>query len=461
MQSSDSSIRTLFAFPELLKQKKRDRLSGIFVKNLETVQGDERDIIIISVGYGKDEEGRLTQNFGPLNREKGWRRLNVAITRARMRLELVASIRPDDIRASTGSIDYLRKYIVYCSDADKRLAMMTDSSPTEILEHESPFEEDVADLVRSWGYTVEAQVGCSSYRVDLGVVDPTSPGRYILGIECDGAMYHSSKVARDRDRLRQQTLEALGWRLHRIWGLAWYRNRRTQEERLKSALEGAREEVSKSEPEADLVVGPPAETVQDVVPFRPAAKPSWTMPYQVCVPLELVHTAFAIHEKGARLTLLSVLQKVIEAEGPICLDLVAQRTRDAWQLKRTGSRILDVVVEALAELKHNGSIVEVGGFFMSRGEQVYVRVPVDGNPATERPISQVSPLELEKAIEGTIRDSGPMPDQALVRAVAEVFGWERTGTQIEQSLSDLLQELISDGQLGNGDGLVTIPRKDA
>ncbi|MER7751093.1 DUF4011 domain-containing protein [Kitasatospora sp. NPDC097643] len=214
-----------------------DRLDGFFIKNLEAVQGDERDVIVMSVGYGPDENGKINQNFGPINRKDGWRRLNVAVTRARYRVEVVASFEPENLRPSESeSFEHFARYLKYAKYGPAVLAQEAEDADAV---PESPFEESVLEVLRGWGYTVQPQVGVAGYRIDLGVRDPQRPGRYALGIECDGAMYHSSKAARDRDRLREAMLTGLGWTLHRIWGTDWYRNRAEAEARLKTAVERA------------------------------------------------------------------------------------------------------------------------------------------------------------------------------------------------------------------------------
>ncbi len=183
-----------------------------FIKNLEMVQGDERDVIFFSVGYGKDEAGKVLMNFGPLNQEGGERRLNVAITRARFNVKLVSSIMPEDIdltRTQSLGAQRLRDYMFYARDG-VQTSGRNAASRERTLQSESPFEESVYQALTAQGLTLHRQVGVSNYRIDLAVVDPQQPGRYLLGIECDGAMYHSAPTARERDRLRQQMLEQLG-----------------------------------------------------------------------------------------------------------------------------------------------------------------------------------------------------------------------------------------------------------
>ncbi|MFE2297465.1 DUF4011 domain-containing protein [Streptomyces sp. NPDC059445] len=266
--------------PDLDKCFSDDRLDGFFIKNLEAVQGDERDVIIMSVGYGPDENGKLNQNFGPINRKDGWRRLNVAVTRARYRVEVVASFEPETLRPSASeSFEHFARYLKYAKYGPVVLAQDAEDGEAE---PESPFEESVLEVLRGWGYTVQPQVGVAGYRIDLGVRDPQRPGRYALGIECDGAMYHSSKAARDRDRLRESMLTGLGWTLHRIWGTDWYRNRVEAEARLKTAVErAAARSVSVAPQRSAAPASTPPETARaSVSPPALAAVPTPRRPAQ-------------------------------------------------------------------------------------------------------------------------------------------------------------------------------------
>ncbi|MEH2435560.1 MAG: AAA domain-containing protein, partial [Nostoc sp.] len=205
-----------------------DNSPQFFLKALENVQGDERDAIILSVGYARDDQGKLSLNFGPLNRQGGERRLNVAVTRAKSKITLVSSIVAGDIdktRAQSKGVKLLHDYLEYAASGGERLE---GNFYTDTLHFDSPFEEDVYHALVQQGYTIRTQVGCSGYRIDLGVVNSDRPGEFLLGIECDGASYHSSPTARDRDRLRQQVLERLGWKIYRIWSTDWFRNKPVQ-----------------------------------------------------------------------------------------------------------------------------------------------------------------------------------------------------------------------------------------
>lgn len=207
----------------------------VFVKNLETVQGDERDVIFFSVTYGCDAQGRMAMNFGPLNRQGGERRLNVALTRARFEMRVFSTMKPELIDISRtkarGAAD-LKHFLEYARSG--RMSATTG----ELGDFESPFEEAVARRLRDKGWVVRAQVGVSAYRIDLGVVHPDKPGVYLAGVECDGAMYHSSASARERDKIRQGVLEGLGWTLFRVWSTDWWEDSERAFEKLHNGLRG-------------------------------------------------------------------------------------------------------------------------------------------------------------------------------------------------------------------------------
>lgn len=245
------SIRQRFAIEdaieELLKEDpsleeffKEDKEEHFFVKNLETIQGDERDVIFISVGYGKNPAGTLPMQFGPLNQLGGERRLNVLVTRARYRVEIFTSIRGGDFdlsRTSSEGVHLFKKYLDFAEKGET--ALLQDIIEEQEAVADSPFEEAVFDALIRKGVRVKKQVGCSGYKIDLGVVDKNNPGEFILGIECDGAAYHSSKTARDRDRLREQVLERLGWNLYRIWSTDWFKSPKQELEKVLDVVEKA------------------------------------------------------------------------------------------------------------------------------------------------------------------------------------------------------------------------------
>ena len=450
-QAIEDAVERLRAqHPELDGYFRADRLDGFFVKNLENVQGDERDIMLFSIGYGPDEVGKLTLNFGPLNHKNGWRRLNVAITRARRRVEVIASFTPEqlDVRGSSSrGIHELKRYLDYARRGPAALAIDLSQATGDV---ESPLEESVLRVIQGWGYEVVPQVGTAGYRIDLAVRDPALPGRFALGIECDGASYHSSKVARDRDRLRQEILTRLGWRLYRIWGPAWYRDRKGQEERLRAAIEEA---INGAAPP------PPARTLTRVerktVQVEFAQTPPWVVAYQVAA---VTPPPYSRHpaDPGERPQLREALMTLIQAEAPVHADLLARRVASLWGYNLT-ERVRTAVRSILNGLARSGDI-QLRGEFVWTGDQCKVRVPAPDRPETVREIVHVPPEELALAMRQLVTDVRTVSKEDLLTRVRSLFGFQRTGSRIRSVLEAVLDDLLTEGVIVQGaDGTLRLP----
>jgi hypothetical protein len=227
------------AYPEIEPFfQEEGRAEPVVVKNLETVQGDERDLIMLGIGYGPTEPGApvMSMNFGPLNKEGGWRRLNVAVTRSRREMLVFSSFDPSMIdlnRTSARAVTDLKHFIEFAQRGPKALASAVRGS---VGGYDSPFEEAVAQGLRGLGWTVVPQIGVSRFRIDLGIVHPDRPGDYLAGVECDGATYHSAATARDRDKVRAEILRGLGWHLVRLWSTEWWVDKAGALQRLDADL---------------------------------------------------------------------------------------------------------------------------------------------------------------------------------------------------------------------------------
>lgn len=427
--------------PDLDDFFQEDRLDGFFVKNLESVQGDERDIIIFSIGYGRDELGKLTMNFGPLNKEGGQRRLNVAITRARRRVEVVSSIVAADFADQTSAgVTHLRRYLDF---AQRGLPALSVEEVDPEAAPESPFEEEVLAVIADLGHIATPQVGQAGYRIDIGIRHPEQTGRYVLGVECDGAAYHSSRAARDRDRLRQEVLEGLGWRLYRIWGPAWYRDRRGETERLKGAIESAvRGEQAPSPAPPGRSSTMPVELEQ--VDFDLA--PDWAVPF---APADLGYRYYgkSIDDPRNAESLRRSLVEVVEQEGPVSTDALVARIREGWGIGRTSARLRSVIDGAIESAIGHGRVFRTDdGFLCTSAEQLErVRCADPDDADSVRKANQVSRGELGLALRRLLAEAGTAEPEELMFRTARLFGWGRRGNEITAALNAALRRLQGDG----------------
>lgn len=300
-----------------------------FIKNIERVQGDERDGIILSVGYGPGPDGRMLYRFGPLNQAGGQRRLNVAITRARRRMTVVSSFSSTDLDPSRLKADgarMLRAYIQYAEaqTAGGPAAVTTGSGPA------NPFEKDVMERLTAAGIPLIGQYGVGGHRIDFAATHPDDPAKLVLAIEADGRTYHASPTARDRDRLRQEHLERLGWRFHRIWSTDWFHNRDAEVAR---ALEAYQDAVASG---AELQVSPAIGTAI-VPPARSAPRPD----FQPGLPI----TEYPED-------ILVALVRWIESDGRLRTeDDVLAEAMEALGFTRRGPRIVETLKQAIAKAR--------------------------------------------------------------------------------------------------------------
>lgn len=315
-----------------------DRDERFFVKNLETVQGDERDAIILSVGYGKAANGDLPHRFGPLTQDVGYRRLNVAVTRARRRMCVVSSFAYDEIdinRSGSRGVGLLKAYLEYAARGGAWLPEEARAGETAL----NAFEADVRDALEMRGMRTRPQFGASRLRIDLVAMHPQKAGRPVLAIECDGASYHSGATARDRDRLRQAHLERLGWQFHRVWSTDWFHSREQETERVLAAYEDA---VRAADLQDAAVAGPSADP--DGARLAPAA-PQQPIARR-CGPRPRVPNRATIAEYRERE--LRQLVEWIQSDGLLRTD--EELIRDVFEelpFERLGSQIRDRLHDAV------------------------------------------------------------------------------------------------------------------
>ena len=454
-------------------------LEPVFVKNLESVQGDERDIMYFSITYGPDITGAVSMNFGPMNREGGERRLNVAITRARQELRVFSSLKAEQMdlaRTQAIGVRDLKHFLDFAARGSRSLAEATGESRGDF---ESPFEEAVASALMRKNWQLHTQVGASAFRIDLAVVHPDAPGSYLTGIECDGATYHRSATARDRDKLREQVLRGLGWQIVRVWSTDWWIDPAGTLDKidlkLKSLLEisrATRAREAEAEAEAVRVVatetlakarrgttsepevnsaGPVTSSNSPQADVKPIARvlggggmttAATTHAYARDVAeepdsaVEFVEAdpgsvgngidAEAFFDSSYDPVLSGMIAHVVELEGPVLDAVLARRIARAHGWTRTGSRI-QARVAALAGRTYRTTDEDVGTFFWAqdRGPEVPLVFRHAANDSS-RSVDEICMPELT-ALARDVLSSGKNGDEAIL-VMSRELGLQRLRT---------------------------------
>lgn len=411
-----------------------------FVKNIENVQGDERDTIYVSVGYGPRLAGQRLDSmaFGPINSDGGERRLNVLFTRARYCTKVFVSFDSGDIdlkRTTKPGAAVLKRFLHFAETGELHEASPLGQDP------DTEFEIAVANTMRGMGYEVDYQVGSGGYSIDLAVRHPEYKGRYMLAVECDGATYHSAVSARERDRLRQEVLEGLGWNFHRVWSTDWFHRRDEEIARLKAAIDAAVERGNQPPEDTEIIAAPSIDDDLDhtLVLIQQA------LPEYVAAELQSVGRREPHDLSPQEMSVLAL--RVIEIEGPVHQEEIARRIATGFGKQKVGSRIMASVQTSLLYLKkRNADITDEGGFWMTSVQKSKVPLRSRANaPLTARKASMIPPIEISSAIKRTLKENGILSREEIPKGVANLFGFQRTGPEFRPVVEPLIDELVMAG----------------
>ncbi|WP_164821261.1 DUF3320 domain-containing protein [Paenibacillus koleovorans] len=433
----------------------------IFVKNLENVQGDERDVILFSIGYGPDSSGKVSMNFGPLNREGGWRRLNVAVSRARHEMIVFSTLKAEHLSSSrTGAVGVagLKAFLEYAEKGRQALAIQGGDLGAGVSVA-AGMEVQMADRLREHGYVVDTHVGSSGYRVDLAIVDPKDSTRYILGVVTDGGMYSGARSARDRDVLRDRVLRQLGWTLHKVWSLDWWDDPAREAERVVQAVKrvqlssvsgAARELVETSgavdQPTVEVsnreqAVAPPLAEKQGAAaavsqvslkPSAPVSMPSYRI--HVLDPESGPADAF-FSPRETRL-IRSQIVEVIEEEGPISRALICRRVLQAWGIARMGAKLEQRFEELFAGVEWITTMHDERMYYWPPGidPSGYDQFRPAEDENDRRSAEDLPPEEIAAAVRYVLAGQISLPHEDLVREVAKAFGYQRSGAALDRAI---------------------------
>lgn len=479
---------------DVLESKRRedsvlDRFLGdqgfesVFVKNIENVQGDERDVILISVGYGPEHsnESSMRMTFGPINVEGGERRLNVLFTRSRVRCEVFASFEPGAIdvsRIRNRGPKVLKRFLEYAKTGIYDQAEVTGLGP------DSAFEEDVARVIRTFEYIADHQVGVRGFRIDIGVKHRCLMGEYLLAVECDGASYHSALWARERDRLRQEILENLGWQFHRIWSTDWFHDREREIKRLRKALDDSWSLVndsgdhgdSASQKDEDKSSMPSYSEVDNTPDFDGTGNYSdlenLDNPSEFEGPMDsnesdieqdesdlehdpanydsasvIPYERYEGNVAGDYATpgdaptdmLVRIVTKIIEVEGPIHRNEIARRVATVFGLRRAGSQVSRDIRRVVNLVMKQASLADVDSFILT--EEQLKNVPIrdrSNQKGTVQNAENHSQLEILAAKRLIVELHGGFSTEQMKQKIAKIFGYKRVGPALAKVIDRAL-----------------------
>ena len=424
--------------PEL-EQLANSMYEPILVKNLENVQGDERDVILFSIGYGPDKEGHVTMNFGPINRDGGWRRLNVAITRARKGMYVYSVITPDQIdlsKTNSEGVAGLKGFLEFA-----RLGNSALPTRKAITAEKDAFAEFMAAEIRKLGYEARCNIGCSEYKIDVGIVNPDAPEEYILGIRCDGKRYLESGSARDRCVLQPSVLGGLGWNVMNVWILDVYDNLPKVLDEIKLAVETALKAYRDGVPVVSSNEPPAKENAVIEEPMPAAkAKSEELLKYKSYMP-EIVGNPDDFYESKSEAKIRKICEETVETEAPVSVDVLIKKTISAFGITRVTAKAEERVRDILSGLP----ITEKAGYVWKNGMESFDIFRVPDEDGEKRGMDEIPPEEIANAVRYILKNQLSMTRADLIRETAHIFGYNRLGGVIEKAADEGISLAVSMG----------------
>ncbi len=431
----------------------------VFVKNLENVQGDERDVILFSVGYGKDKDGKLSLNFGPINQEGGWRRLNVAVTRARYEMMVFTNITPSQFNVSKMSsrgVSDLKAFLEYAERGQRSLSLK-DIKKDMTSEN---LNTSISESLRDRGYKVVNTIGSSKFKVDLAVVDPDRKEEYILGIMCGGESYRDARACYDREILQKSVLNGLGWDMYNVFPIDWFENQEKETDRIVQLIEeirirkksGESQDNSAENPDKDSAILNNSEikingTGEDELPSLVSYRMNDLKGKQM--------TADEFLKVSNAGEIRNDLMAIIEAEGPLSLSLLARRIKNAYSLVRVTDKIekqVEMILNSadVCKYKEGNTYYYMTKEMEGKGVSTYRKTLPDDK---ERRFTDIAQGEIKAALHEMVKS--PYTEKALIKEITGLFGYPRLTADTESYIKNIIDIELLDGRLGkNGEGLI-------
>lgn len=399
----------------------------IFVKNLENVQGDERDVILFSVGYGPDKKGNVSMNFGPLNNAGGERRLNVAVSRARQEMMVFSTMRSSHIdlrRSKARGVEGLKHFLEYAEQQ-----VLAENIQSTASRPDTPLARQIADAIAEKGYVVNVNVGRSHFKVDVAVSRQESPDAYVLGILLDGESYRDTQTTRDREIVQPSVLEGLGWRVMRVWSVDWLNNPQRVIDRVMEQLQAA---PVKQETAAPVKF--------DISKEKVIEKPSFAREYQ-----ELKLSP----EEAKAMTSRKLIQAIVHQEQPITLKTLCRRICTLRGDARVTSFVQDTTRDYVSQkffLENDREGKVIWESEKDRDDYRWYR------PAAGREISEVSMREIRNAVIEAVTEQFSISADALSLIVSKKLGFMRRGAKVDNAINEAFSQLVKEGMITDTDG---------
>lgn len=475
--------------PELEKWYQESE-EPLFIKNLENVQGDERDVILFSVGFGADREGRVSMNFGPVNQAGGWRRLNVAVSRSRAEMMVFSSLEPEQIdltRTASEGVAALKAFLQYARSG--YLPLRASAAGAAAPHEPDGVAAEICARLNECGYETARQVGHSKFRVDIGVVDPDQPGEYLLGVLLDGGAYRDARMVREREISQIGVLKGLGWTIERLWTMDWWDNRKRELDRLLRRIEACRaarreereakrraaEEAAKAEAEAavrraaengeDAAIpaecaaaadggGPERTGKADPAPQTDAAAEKTTTaprtagrPYRPALLPEKKLTTAEFAEPRNEKLLRGRVEAIVRTEAPISAKLLTRRLLQSLGMSRLGPRAQKRLDELLTSMKLQTTEREGVVWYWHSGQDpdTYAGFRVSGAGRARRDAADVPAQEAANALCEVLREQIALPEEDLLRETAKKLGSPRAGASARNAAAAGLALAVSRG----------------
>ena len=442
----DLLLEEMSKYPEL-EQKAFQCHEPIFIKNLENVQGDERDVILFSIGYGPDKNGNVSMNFGPLNNQGGERRLNVAVSRARYEMIIFSTLHPEQIdlkRSKAKGVEGLKKFLEFAERGTTLIStMQTKRIPTNDLVNL------IAQELENRGYTVNTFVGRSNFKVDLAIINPRNKDQYLLGILCDGKNYYETKTTRDREIVQPGVLNMLHWNIIRIWSIDWFENKEQVLDRITEKLETLQQENSSMRPAVSTNTyksfSIADEPVLELVNKREKEYIFADLPViKKKTDIDLIISSPALVKKQ--------LRKIISVEQPVTNTLLYKRILQIWNIPRITSRLQTIVDSQLTNVYKDPLSNETKTYWIDKkAAQNYTSYRINSN----RDIQDIPIIEVMNATLYVIEQQFSMPLEDLKKVTSQVLGFSRKGANMDAIMEEAIRILIKKKLLYNNNGIIS------